>query len=47
MTGLKIMSNKVKDIENYLDSLFPNPKTELNYNKDYDIPPKERYTSKQ
>ena len=37
MTGLKIMSNKVKDIENYLDSLFPNPKTELNYNKDYEF----------
>ena len=37
MTGLKIMSNKIKDIENYLDSLFPNPKTELNYNKDYEF----------
>ena len=26
-----------KDIEKYLDSLFPNPKCELNYNKDYEL----------
>lgn len=26
-----------KDIENYLDSLFSNPKCELNYNKDYEL----------
>ena len=31
MTGL--MSN----IEDYLDELFPNPKCELNYNKDYEL----------
>ena len=28
---------KIKDIEIYLDELFPNPKCELNYNKDYEF----------
>ncbi len=27
----------VEKIENYLDELFPNPKCELNYNKDYEL----------
>lgn len=27
----------LKDIENYLDELFPNPKCELNYTKDYEL----------
>ena len=27
----------MNDILNYLDSLFPNPKCELNYNKDYEL----------
>lgn len=27
----------IKEIEDYLDSLFPNPKCELNYNKDYEL----------
>ena len=35
MIGWKMMNSK--DIENYLDSLFPNPKCELNYNKDYEL----------
>ena len=30
-----MMNNK--DIENYLDELFPNPKCELDYNKDYEL----------
>lgn len=38
MTGLKMeKKNKVKVIEDYLDYLFPNPKCELNYNKDYEL----------
>ena len=37
MIGLKKMKNKVLDIENYLDELIPNPKCELNYNKDYEL----------
>ena len=28
---------KSKDIGNYLDELFPNPKCELNYNSDYEL----------
>ena len=35
MTGWKILM--IKEIEDYLDSLFPNPKCELNYNKDYEL----------
>ncbi len=31
MTGL------TKTIENYMDELFPNPRCELNYNKDYEL----------
>ena len=27
----------MNDVLNYLDSLFPNPKCELNYNKDYEL----------
>lgn len=29
--------NKVVEIEKYLDELFPNPKCELNYTKDYEL----------
>ena len=29
--------NDIKLIEDYLDSLFPNPKCELNYTKDYEL----------
>lgn len=29
--------NKIEVIENYLDELLPNPKCELNYNKDYEL----------
>lgn len=29
--------NKVKEIECYLDELFPNPKCELEYSKDYEL----------
>lgn len=35
MIGLKM--TKIKLIENYLDSLYPNPKCELNYTKDYEL----------
>ena len=35
MTGSKM--EKTKKIEDYLDSLYPNPKCELNYNKDYEL----------
>ena len=28
---------KINQIESYLDELFPNPKCELNYNKDYEL----------
>ena len=31
------MTGSMKQIENYLDDLFPNPKCELNYNKDYEL----------
>ncbi len=27
----------IEQIENYLDTLYPNPKCELNYNKDYEL----------
>ena len=27
----------INEIENYLDELYPNPKCELNYNKDYEL----------
>ena len=27
----------IQEIINYLDELFPNPKCELNYNKDYEL----------
>lgn len=29
--------NKVKEIEDYLDELYPNPRCELNYQKDYEL----------
>ena len=29
--------NKKEEIKNYLDLLIPNPKAELNYNKDYEF----------
>ncbi|MBR2841057.1 MAG: endonuclease III [Bacilli bacterium] len=31
------MTGSMSRIENYLDDLFPNPKCELNYNKDYEL----------
>ena len=31
------MTGSMKKIEDYLDELFPNPKCELNYNKDYEL----------
>ena len=31
------MIGSMKTIENYLDELFPNPKCELNYTKDYEL----------
>lgn len=37
MTGLKMEKKKVKLIEDYLDSLYPSPKCELNYTKDYEL----------
>jgi len=38
MTGLKMEKTKKIDlIESYLDELFPNPKCELNYTKDYEL----------
>ena len=36
MIGWMMMKNH-KEIEDYLDSLYPNPKCELNYNKDYEL----------
>lgn len=36
MIGLMMM-NKVVMIEDYLDELFPDPKCELNYSKDYEL----------
>lgn len=35
MIGLMIMNKEL--ITNYLDSLYPNPKCELNYSKDYEL----------
>ena len=35
INGMKKMNNRI--IIDYLDSLFPNPKCELNYNKDYEL----------
>ena len=32
-----IMTGSMNKIESYLDELFPNPKCELNYNKDYEL----------
>lgn len=38
MIGLKMKKNvKLELVGNYLDSLFPNPKCELNYNTDYEL----------
>ena len=38
MIGLKMgKMNKIERIESYLDSLYPDPKCELNYNKDYEL----------
>lgn len=31
------MTGSMNKIESYLDNLFPNPKCELNYNKDYEL----------
>ena len=31
------MTGSMKMIEDYLDELFPNPRCELNYNKDYEL----------
>ncbi len=38
MTGLKMeKTKKIQLIESYLDSLYPNPRCELNYQKDYEL----------
>lgn len=38
MTGLKMTKkNKVEAIEEYLEELYPNPRCELNYEKDYEL----------
>ena len=38
MIGLKMMmKNKIELIESYLEELYSNPKSELNYNKDYEL----------
>lgn len=37
MTGLMMKKSKINLIEEYLDELFPNPKCELNYTKDYEL----------
>ena len=38
MTGLKMgKTRKIKLVEDYLEELFPNPKCELNYTKDYEL----------
>lgn len=38
MIGLKMeKTTKIKLIEDYLDNIFPNPKCELNYKKDYEL----------
>ena len=31
------MNNKITNINNYLDELYPNPKCELEFNKDYEL----------
>lgn len=31
------MMNRINEVENYLDYLIPEPKCELNYNKDYEL----------
>ena len=36
----------MKEIVNYLDSIIPNPKCELNYNKDYEFLLKKVYDKK-
>ena len=36
MTGWKIQMS-INEIEKYLDELYPNPRCELNYNKDYEL----------
>lgn len=37
MTGLMMKKNKIELIEAYLDEVFPNPRCELNYKKDYEL----------
>ena len=37
MTGLMTKKSNIKQIEDYLEDLFPNPKCELNYTKDYEL----------
>lgn len=38
MTGLKMeKTKKIRIIEDYLDNLYPNPKCELSYTKDYEL----------
>ena len=37
MIGLMMTMNRVVMIEDYLDEMFPNPKCELNYSKDYEL----------
>ena len=37
MIGLMMTMNRVVMIEDYLDELFPDPKCELNYSKDYEL----------
>lgn len=38
MIGLKMEKmSKIIEIENYLDTIYPNPVCELNYNKDYEL----------
>lgn len=38
MIGLKMMmTNRVVEVEKYLDELIPDPKCELNYTKDYEL----------
>lgn len=32
-----MMMTMIKEIENYLDELYPNPRCELNYTKDYEL----------
>lgn len=37
MTGLMMKKEKIRLIEDYLDILYPDPKCELLYNKDYEL----------